>query len=200
MGSEQQSIQTLAPAVSALVAGMAFIVSLLSLYLNFRFQRRSKQTDIQIGFHVRFDNLQVERANLLARTGTLPAPEGDHQAKIFFHRFWSLQFDQYLAWQRQYVADDIYRLWVFSRWHQFNGPTSDWSINGRTVGSTFDEIDKEWPRDPLSAARRRALVAGFLNLHQELRRAKDESTVDRLIMSQSPRLLKRALAVLDEAA
>lgn len=124
---------TSAPIFSATFAGLAFVFSLISLVLNFRFNRRSKQADIQVGFHNRFDGLQVERAKLLCRSASDAPSTEDHQAKIFFDRFWSLQFDQYVAWQHRYVSDDLYRFWVFARWRQLQHPTPDWNLNGLTV-------------------------------------------------------------------
>lgn len=174
---------------TALLSALALGLSLISLVLTFQFNRRAKQAELQDSFHGRFDRLQEVRTALLCRpAGEVPDTREDHAAHIFFDRFWSLQLDQYTAWQHRFVAPDVFRFWVFARWRQLRQDAPDWTINGRTVASTFDTIRRSWSREPEHQTGR-PMVRGFLELFEQVRAAASEAEVDRILAHHAPELI-----------
>lgn len=169
------------------IAFCALLLSIISLILTVQQGRRTKQVDIQNGFHERFDRLQEYRTRLLLRgASTLPTPESDFEAQIFFDRFWSLQFDQYVAWQQGFVDDYVYRFWVFARWRQLrDGGNRHWVLNGMTPRTTFMKVNDSWAREPANRLGRASYVGDFLAMFAALLEAQDESQVDGILQGKA---------------
>src|SRR6476469_6309387 len=101
------------------------LVTGVMIYLGARFARRNKQAELIIHFHKQFDEIQKQRAVLLVADNDLAqeAPQTSKdkieiEAHVFFDRFWSLQFDQFVAWYDGYVPSHLYQYWLFSRWRE----------------------------------------------------------------------------------
>lgn len=169
------------------IAFCALLLSIISLILTVQQGRKTKQVDIQGGFHERFDRLQEARARLLLRApGNLPPPHSDFEAQIFFDRFWSLQFDQYVAWQQGFVDDDIYRFWVFARWRQLRDSSgTHWLLNGLTPRATFVKVSETWAREPANRLGRPSWVGNFLAMFEALLSAQDEMQVDAILQQRA---------------
>ncbi len=169
------------------IAFCALLLSVVSLILTVQQGRKTKQVDIQNGFHERFDRLQECRTRLLLRSASaLPAPEGDFEAQIFFDRFWSLQFDQYVAWQQGYVDDYVYRFWVFARWRQLrSGASRHWALNGATARTTFIKVNETWTREPANRLGKPSFVGDFLSMFGELLNAEEEGQVDAILQKRA---------------
>ncbi|KAB0577067.1 hypothetical protein F7Q92_17040 [Ideonella dechloratans] len=166
---------------SATFAGLAFIFSLISLAINFHTSRKLKQADILSGLNSRFDALQAERAKLLTRTTPIPPIEKDYEVHIFFDRFWSLQFDEFVAWQHGNLADEVYRFWTFARWRQLTNPPEDWIINGSSVKSSLQEACRRWTRQEPHGFTDRPLVNGFIDMFGEISTATREIEVTNIL-------------------
>ena len=118
-------------------------LALVVIYVNVRFGIRNKQADLIIHFHKQFDELQKKRCELrtgesetaAATTGAWSAQRIDIEAEMFFDRFWSLQFDEFLAWYEGYIPTRIYVYWAFSRWRELHKalPGPDWTLSGKTM-------------------------------------------------------------------
>lgn len=132
------------------IAVIALVVSFFTLYITYFFSLLSKRNDTEGGFHARFDKLQETRAELLcAYTPSARASESRRltrkQVMIFYDRFWSLQFDEYTAWQKGFISHDVYRYWAMARWHQFRFPSNDWNFTDKlTFAESFELIKKKW--------------------------------------------------------
>jgi hypothetical protein len=115
-------------------------LTLVVVYLNARFGIRNKQADLVIHFHKQFDELQKKRTELRTaqseNTASVPGAWSqqrlDVEADMFFDRFWSLQFDQFLGWYEGYVPTRLYVYWAFSRWRELHkaSPDSEWTLGG----------------------------------------------------------------------
>src|SRR4051812_44476540 len=140
-----------------LKASMPILTGLL-IYLGARFAIRNKQADLIIHFHKQFDEIQKQRAVLLVQDNDpTKSTEGfKHklpiEAHVFFDRFWSLQFDQFVAWYDGYVPSHLYQYWLFSRWRELRESSKTWTIANQTIASSFADVASRWAsnRDPKS--------------------------------------------------
>lgn len=134
---------------------VALFVAFLSMLFSFagaRFGVRNKQLDAIIQDQKRFDDLYAARVKILmsiSESKKVPFDEQkfdqiDLEARIFFDRFWGLQFDTFLAWHEGYIPTKIYSFWLISRRRQLRKSSADWTLNGRTLASTFAGLNEHW--------------------------------------------------------
>ena len=175
------------------------LLALLVVYANTRFGLRNKQADLVIHFHKQFDELQKKRTELLTAQSerACAAPEAwsqqriDVEADMFFDRFWSLQFDEFLAWFEGYVPTRLYVYWAFSRWRELHMPTAAWTIAGRTLSSTLEELKNRWQNNPDKSSRLSTHVSGFLGLMFALRQSAAYVDIDALLVEYGPSRTRR---------
>lgn len=169
-------------------------LSLIVIYANARFGIRNKQADLIIHFHKQFDELQKKRTELLtAQSEKAAAVQGawsqqriDVEADMFFDRFWSLQFDQFLAWYEGYVPSRLYVYWVFSRWRELHKVTAEWSIADKTLSSTLDELRHRWQNNPDKSSRLSTHVTKFLGLMYSLKQNAASADIDKYLREYGP--------------
>lgn len=103
----------LASIISAFGTVATGIGTLIVLYLSLKLNRRamllahqSKRADILSECNSRFSRIMEMRSN----------PEVIANPKIFFERFWTLQFDQYTFWRKGFVDDEVFEYWMENRY------------------------------------------------------------------------------------
>ena len=185
--------------ISIITAGLALAV----VYANARFGIRNKQADLTIHFHKQFDELQKKRAELLVavaekKAGVATAWSDERlliESHVFFDRFWSLQFDQFLAWYEGYVPTRLYIYWVYSRWRELRSPSTDWTFDGKTLVSTLNELRDRWQYSADQSTRLSVHVTKFLTLLTSLKVSSSAADVDALVRRHGPapymRLVRR---------
>ncbi|MBV4459160.1 hypothetical protein KVG96_14465 [Pseudomonas sp. COR58] len=175
------------------------ILALVVIYANARFGLRNKQADLIIHFHKQFDELQKKRAELLtAHSERAASVEGawsqqrtEVEAEMFFDRFWSLQFDQFLAWYEGYVPTRLYVYWAFSRWRELHTTTAEWTIANRTMASTLDQLKNRWQNNPDKSSRLSTHVSNFLGLMFALKQTSTSADMNDLLRRYGPSSLRR---------
>lgn len=175
------------------------ILALIVVYANARFGLRNKQADLVIHFHKQFDDLQKKRAELLVAHRELTASiQGswsqhrlDVEADMFFDRFWSLQFDQFLAWYEGYVPTRLYVYWAFARWRELHKTTAEWTLAGKTMSSTLDDLKNRWQNNPDRSSKLSTHVTEFLGLMYALGQNAASADIDELLRKYGPPRLRR---------
>ncbi|HEX4055475.1 MAG TPA: hypothetical protein VHX86_14515 [Tepidisphaeraceae bacterium] len=97
-----QEVIALLQAFSALIAGLALVISSLAL----REVRKMKTIDLMRAFQERYDKLRWDIAKDV---------KGKQTAREFYSRFWNLQLEQYEYWQHGLIDDRIYTYWMQMR-------------------------------------------------------------------------------------
>jgi hypothetical protein len=175
-------------------------LSLVVIYANARFGIRNKQTDHIAAFHKQFDELQKKRTEVLVAQAekqcNLPGVWSEQrmsiEADLFFDRFWSLQFDEFLAWYEGYVPTSLYVYWAFSRWRELHKATSEWTIAGKTMASTLDELKNRWQSNPDKSSKLSVHVTKFLGLMYALKQNAAYADVDKLLVEYGPSRFRKA--------
>lgn len=175
------------------------VLALAVVYANTRFGVRNKQADLVIHFHKQFDELQKKRAELLTAHRERQAAAGNAwselrieiESDLFFDRFWSLQFDQFLAWYEGYVPTRLYVYWAFSRWRELHKATNEWTLGGRTMASTLEELKNRWQNNPDTSSRLSTHVSKFLGLMFALRQNAAYADIDKLLCQFGPSRARR---------
>lgn len=140
--------------LQALASVVALVISLFSAWLGIRVSRSAKQADIQVEMHARFDRLQEVRTELLVRSKKGDATETDAykvEVEIFFDRFWSLQYDQFIAWRQWLVPDHLYIMWTHARWTQVQDCLRDkapqhWQLGSENIQQSALRVSERWRR------------------------------------------------------
>jgi hypothetical protein len=169
-------------------------LTLVVIYASARFGIRNKQTDLIVHFHKQFDELQKKRMELLTAQseraanvqGAWSRQRLDIEADIFFDRFWSLQFDEFLAWYEGYVPTRIYVYWAFSRWRELHKATPGWTVSDRTMASTLDELKTRWQNNPDKSSGLSTHVTKFLELMFSLKQNAACADIDALLRKCGP--------------
>lgn len=145
-----------APALSAGVALIAFVVSIASA----RSSSRNRHTAFVIYDKQQFDRLQEKRAEILAqqlltRAG---ANEGagvqgawsneriEQEARLLFERFWNLQEAEFIGWYRGQLPTTVYRHWLATMQVELKHPSPTWTFGsaGITLSKSLDEAREDW--------------------------------------------------------
>lgn len=182
-----------------LVPIVTSLLALAVVYANTRFGIRNKQADLVIHFHKQFDELQKKRTELLIaqreRQAAVSNMWSEHrmeiEADLFFDRFWSLQFDQFLAWYEGYIPTRLYVYWAFSRWRELHKATNDWTLSGKTMASTLEELKSRWQNNPDKASRLSTHVSNFLGLMFALKQSAAYADIDALLYQYGPSMARR---------
>jgi hypothetical protein len=178
MTDPQIKLLTFEVAVSALVVSL---IALLISYVNARLNIRNKQIDAIFHDHKRFDELQALRAALrvaeldVGKNGGWSLERFEMEVTSFFDRFWSLQFDAYIAWLAGYIPSSIYTYWLFSRWRELHEPSDGWTLSKHTLATSLTEIDTRWKKNPDPKSDQSKHVNDFLSMMFEL---KERNSVD----------------------
>lgn len=159
------------------VVAILTLGSLLLAYTTIRSEMRSKQVDVITDDHKRFDELQALRTKILVAETEIQSGVPDCwtkarlevEATMFFDRFWSLQFDAYIAWLHGYVPSTVYTYWIFARWRELRSPSADWTLAGKTLPSTLGDISERWRRNPDQQSRQSKHVNDFIAIMERLR-------------------------------
>lgn len=84
--------------------------------------------------------------------------------KMYFDRFWSLQFDEFHTWYEGYVPTSLYAYWAWATWRQFRldefDANSEWSLDGVSLTRAAGLLRERWAVDTEQAFH----VAKFVNL------------------------------------
>jgi hypothetical protein len=103
-------LATIVGALGSIVIGIGTLAVLnLSLKLNkkaIQLTQQSKRADILSECNSRFSRVMEMRSN----------PEIIANPKIFFERFWTLQFDQYTYWCKGFVDQEVFDYWMENRY------------------------------------------------------------------------------------
>lgn len=170
---------------------VAFLGPIIA-YLGVRIAVRNKQTDVTMIFHKQFDALQAERARILAVSSATPTATRAQitEAQIFYDRFWSLQFDQFVAWYDGYVPTRLYQYWVYSKWKMMRGGNqSDSALSGLSFGDSvtgrsdlqYVGVIKRWAQSEVANAAHSRHVQRFVGLLKEMNESEtwDKGWIDR---------------------
>lgn len=159
---------------TCITAALALVV----VYNNVRSSVRNKQADLLIYFNKQFDELQKKRAELLimqatSDTSQASAKRMDIEARFFFDRFWSLQFDQYVAWYEGHMPTRLFVYWVFARWRELSQPSIEgrdplWTLGGKTMASSLEEVKTRWSKSPDKDSRHSHHVNAFFELMEQI--------------------------------
>lgn len=144
---------------ASVLAQLSPWLSAAFIYASARFSLRNKQLDMVLHCHSRFDELQKERLRLQlavlrakARATDVEAPlsaDVVSQVAMFFDRFWSLQFDEFIAWHGGYLPTAMYQHWLFARWRELQHPSSEWTFGKDNMKSSFEQrVEARWARVP----------------------------------------------------
>lgn len=173
-------------------------LALVVIYVNVRFGIRNKQADLIIHFNKQFDELQKKKCELLTgqceATASTPGAWSqqriDREAQMFFDRFWSLQFDEFVAWYEGYVPTRLYVYWAFSRWRELNKAQqgSDDTLCGKTMRSTLAELNNRWQSNPDRKSKLSIHVSNFLGLMNTIKQNAATADIDKLLRTHGPNL------------
>lgn len=140
--------------LQALAAVVALVISLFSAWLGIRVSRSAKQADIQVDMHARFDRLQEVRTGLLVESkvpGFIETDAYKVKVEVFFDRFWSLQYDQFIAWRQRLVPDHLYIMWMHARWKQVQDCCRGqapplWRLGSENIQQSAVRLSARWRR------------------------------------------------------
>lgn len=178
------------------------LCALLIAYAVARFSIRNKQLDFVLYDHKQFDDLQKKRCELLilkAKVATDPtnaeiAKQLEIEARMFYDRFWSLQFDGFVAWCDGYLPTSLFVYWLFSRWREFQSPSDDWKLGSLTMETAFEDVTDRWHKSPDTNSAQSRQVNRFIGLMSELQ-TKRATNIRKLLAEHGPprwlRLLRR---------
>ncbi|UUX96341.1 hypothetical protein [Aquabacterium sp. J223] len=169
-------------------------LALAVVYANTRFGLRNKQADLVIHFHKQFDELQKKRTELLtahrerdAKMTSAWSPQRiDIESDMFFDRFWSLQFDQFLAWYEGYVPTRLYVYWAFSRWRELHKASDEWTFASKTMASTLEDLKNRWQSNPDKSSSLSTHVTSFLGLMFALKQNAAYADIGALLSTYGP--------------
>ncbi|WP_207282914.1 hypothetical protein [Pseudomonas sp. FW300-N2F2] len=175
------------------------LLTLVFIYMNARFSIQNKQADLIIHFHKQFDEMQKKRCELLiaqaeSASGFASAWSSERlnvEAEIFFDRFWSLQFDEFLAWYEGYLPTSIYIYWVFSRWRELHQPSAGWTVCGNTLVSTLENLKSRWQNNHDKSSKLSAHLTSFLGLMFALKQNAVSAEVEEQLGHFGPSRLRR---------
>ena len=173
-------------------AWVLFSTTVLTLFVvwnNARASVRNKQADTVAAFNKQFDVLQKERSDLTASkpdTDKAAAARRGLQVKILMDRFWSLQFEQFLAWRSGFVPTDLYIYWAFSRWRGFKDVSSSWGVPGFYSSVAFCSICLEWEGKSSDGLDLPTPCKHFLRYMQELRESPTAAGLQQLLWTHAP--------------
>jgi hypothetical protein len=127
---------------SLIIASLALIATITFAFLNMMIlvtslttQKRTKQMDFVAAFNERLGQLIASLRLNLRKINHVS--EGEFLAegidsKQFLSRFWEVQFDQFIYWERGLIPDDFFEMWMVRR-------HSDWAV-GPSFGISKDEF------------------------------------------------------------
>lgn len=174
-------------------------LSLIVIYANARFGIRNKQSDMIIHFHKQFDEIQKKRCELLIAQAEMEASSSstwslgrkDVEVEMFYDRFWSLQFDEFLAWYEGYIPTSLYIYWVFSRWRELHEPSKGWTFNQKTLASALDDLEIRWRSNPDKTSKQSIHLTKFLTLMLALKTNGASVDVEGLLKSVGPSYVRQ---------
>lgn len=186
------------------------IFGFLGGWIGNRLSLRLKRADLIVHFHRQFDELQKKRVEILkdiARLKPLKAAGGKEEAiesnvealkldvKMYFDRFWSLQFDEFHAWYEGYVPTSLYAYWAWARWRQFRldefDANSEWSLEGVNLTKSAGSLRERWAVDTEQASH----VAKFVNLMLTLKDSSPAPDMKVLLKRYGPTRRERVAAL-----
>lgn len=184
------------PVWSALIALCALAVA----YAVARFSIRNKQLDFLIYDHKQYDELQKKRCELLVEKARIKASESgcwklerlNIEAKMFYDRFWSLQFDGFVAWSDGYLPTSLFVYWLYSRWREFNTPSEDWAFDTQTMQTSFTDVTTRWHRSPDQASEQSQQVNKFIGLMSSLQ-VSQPADMNAILEQFGPSFWRRAI-------
>jgi hypothetical protein len=182
------------PFWSAVIGLCALVVA----YAVARFSIRNKQLDFILYDHKQFDELQKKRCELLVEKARIKAGESGSwkserltiEAKMFYDRFWSLQFDGFVAWSDGYLPTSLFIYWLFSRWREFKEPSEDWAFETQTMQTSFADVTKRWHRSPDERSKQSQQVNKFMGLMNALQMSQT-TDIKALLATYGPPWWKR---------
>ncbi len=188
------SIYLQPPFWSALIGLCALVVA----YAVARFSIRNKQLDFILYDHKQFDELQKKRCELLVEKARIKAGDSGAwkperltiEAKMFYDRFWSLQFDGFVAWSDGYLPTSLFIYWLFSRWREFQTPSEDWKFETQTMQTSFAEVTTRWHHSPDQRSEQSQQVNKFLGLMTNLQTSQT-TDIKALLNGYGPPMWKR---------
>lgn len=161
------------PLWSAIFAMLAVGVAYVATRLNLR----HKQLDFIMYDNKQFDELQKKRLEIRIVEAAKRAGNDESEATkarltleatMFFERFWTLQFDGFIAWYEGYLPTSLYTYWLFARWRELSEPSAEWTLAEQTLKSSLDSIRKRWASNPDPNSMQTVQVGKFLNLMLDL--------------------------------
>ncbi len=162
----------------SLVQQLIPVVPVVLVYFGARFAIRNKQVDMVVNAHERFDRLQIKRTEILVEqarmgdggSGVWSKKRLELEAVLYFDRFWSLQFDSYVAWYEGYIPTSIYLHWLHARWKGLREPSEKWTLNGETLASSLQRVNSSWARSSNRRSRETKRLEEFIGLMAQLRK------------------------------
>jgi len=146
-------------------------------YVTARLSVKNKQIDFLLYDHKQYDELQKKRLEIRieeARLGTLPTVSEWEKKRLalevdmFFDRFWSLQFDGYVAWYDGYVPTSLYTFWLLARWREMYDPSPEWTLDKTTVPASLEIVSERWSLNPDPRSRETHQLDKFVRLMTDL--------------------------------
>ena len=135
LGLQGESLQvarySLIIAVLALIATITFaFLNMMILVTSLTSQKRIRQMDFVAAFNERLGQL-IARLRLTRASKEKFLAEG-LDSQQFLTRFWEIQFEQFLYWEKGLIPDDFFEMWMVRR-------NSDWNV-GPSYGISKDEF------------------------------------------------------------
>jgi hypothetical protein len=193
----QDDLRAATVIVSVLALAVAVLAAVFS-YASSRFNLRNKQVDVILQDNKRFDDLQALRTSLRVAEAAIKSGAPDAWSKerlaieceMFFDRFWSLQFDGYIAWYSGYLPGAIYKYWLFARWRELREPSESWNLNGYTLWTSLsDAVAKRWKRNPDNTSSQSMHVNQFIQMMDYLKNH-DTVNLNHLLRTYGPSPLR----------
>lgn len=175
--------------------------SVVVAYVAARLNLRNKQVDFVLHSHKQFDELQKKRLEIRVEESRLKTILEDGkwnrerlglEADMYFDRFWSLQFDGYIAWYDGYVPTSLFTYWLFARWRELYEPTKEWTLGGRTLASSLQVVRKRWATNPDPRSKQTLQLGKFINLMLDLSTGRMVD-IDTLLARHGPSTWRRIM-------
>ena len=135
---------------------LAPFLTVLTLLATLRLTKELKKTDLMMDCNRRFDQLtelaheinQKIFERRLKDPGYAPSKQEQTEARYYFQRFFSLQFDQFNAYQQGVIDKKLFHYWMRSREREYVSSGVD--VAGVTYPQAWDLLknDKNWVNHP----------------------------------------------------
>lgn len=118
IAAKADDIFKIAPLVTSLIS---LVVSSAVATFSISVNRRLKAMDVVVKCQEQYDRIAFDARH---------AVKTEEEAKLYYDRFWSLQWNQFEFWRDKHIGKDRYGFWMFCR-------NQEWKLNESIAGICY---------------------------------------------------------------